>query len=409
MLEKWVWLAERFQMAGVKTDELLDTYGSPDAIYDEEKYSGLSCLSRVDLVKLRDKSLDRVKWIIEHCYEKGYSIITQDDERYPQKLKDIPTAPLVLYVDGQLPDVDRIPSFAIVGTRDATSYGAKIATVLGMGIAQAGGIVTSGMAIGIDTFAHKGALKGNGKTIAVLGCGLDIIYPKSNTGLKELITSNGCVVTELAPDIGPTRYAFPVRNRIISGLSEATVVIEAGIKSGSLITANHAAEQGRTVYAVPGNIDSTQSAGPNRLILDGAVPLVTVRQLIGENVCNYPDVLNIRALKDTELLTREKPEEEKLLGEVKPHQIVAKGEKSEQKRLDFQEKIVQNNKSQEKLVELNEIEKDIYDLVCQVPRKLDDLARLINQPVYKVITGASSLELKKLIKLLPTGYFVKID
>ena len=402
MLEKWVWLAEKFQNASYKTDELLDVYGTPEAIFERDDYRECKYLSKADVIKLNHKSLDAAKAIIERCSKKGYSILTQHDEDFPVRLRDIPASPIVLYIDGTLPNVDRIPSFAIVGTRNVTPYGAKIATAFGSGVAQAGGIVTSGMAIGVDTFAHKGALKANGKTIAVLGCGLDIAYPKSNAELKEIIASNGCVISEYPPMTGPTRHAFPIRNRIISGLSEATIVVEAGIRSGSLITANHAAEQGRQIYAIPGNIDSPQSAGPNRLILDGAHPLVSVKQLIGENVYNYPDALNMRALKNTELLVDAKPTEEELLSEVKSHQRAV----NEQRALEFEEN---KNKLPQEMPELNEIEKAIYELVLQAPKKLGDLARLINQPVYKVVTAASSLELKKLIELQPTGYFIKKD
>src|SRR5699024_6377341 len=132
------------------------------------------------------------------------------------------------------------------------AYGAKVASVMAMGIAQAGGIVTSGMAVGIDSFAHKGALRGGGKTIAVLGSGLEVVYPASNAALKEQIAERGCVLSEFSPGTKPSKISFPIRNRIIAGLSEATIVVEAGVRSGSLITANLAEEQGRAVYAVPG-------------------------------------------------------------------------------------------------------------------------------------------------------------
>ncbi len=410
---KWIWLAEIFGTGSIKTDELVDVFSSVEAIYEAtpEDYRNLRYLSPKDYQGLCDKSLDEAERIFSYCGDKDYRIYTLDSPEYPGKLRDIPSRPVLLYSHGVLPDVDLTPSFSIVGMRKATPYGAKVASMMAMGVAQAGGIVTSGMAEGIDTYAHRGALHGNGKTIAVLGCGLDVCYPKSNLPLRETIPGNGCVLTEHPPKTRPTKYAFPIRNRIISGLSEVTVVVEAGIRSGSLITATTAAEQGRTVYAVPGNVDRSESAGPNRLIIDGARPLVTVRQLIAETLPLYPHVLRLSNLENTSLLDEAKRAEADLLEEIKTVQKRFRPQPQEeavQNSLAGMEKIAQEKLSS--LPEgLTQRQLRIYELIREGSPNLNEIAAKCSEPVYKVMADLTALELKKVIELLPTGRFIIKD
>lgn len=412
---KWIWLAEIFSTGSIKTDELIDVFGSAEAVYEAspEDYRKLRYLTPKDYEGLCNKSLDEAQRIYDYCADKNYRMVTLDSDNYPGKLRDIPSRPILLYTHGILPDVDMTPSFSIVGTRKATPYGAKVASMMAMGVAQAGGIVTSGMAEGIDTFAHRGALQGNGTTIAVLGCGLDVLYPRSNEALREAIPGNGCVITEHAPKVRPTKYAFPIRNRIISGLSEVTVVVEAGIRSGSLITATTAAEQGRTVYAVPGNVDRSESAGPNRLIIDGARPLVTVRQLIAETLPLYPHVLRLANLENTSLLVAAKQAEAELLEEIKTVQ------KNFRKPKETKEEVVQKplagleKETVTKTVStpegLNELQTQIYEIVREGSPNLNEIAAKCSAPVYKVMAEITALELKKAIELLPTGRFIIKD
>ena len=409
----WIWLAEVFGTGSIRTDEIIDVFGSAEAVYEAspEDYRKLRYLTKSDYGKLCDKSLDEAERIFSYCADKNYHLIPLDSPSYPGKLRDIPSRPIMLYADGTLPDVDLTPSFSIVGTRKATPYGAKVASMMAMGVAQAGGIVTSGMAEGIDTFAHKGALRGNGKTIAVLGCGLDICYPRSNLELRENIRGSGCVLSEHPPKTRPTQYAFPIRNRIISGLSEVTVVVEAGIKSGSLITATSAAEQGRTVYAVPGNVDRSESAGPNRLIIDGARPLVTVRQLIAETLPLYPHVLRLAALENTSLLETATQAESELLEEIKTNQKhihTKKAPEPVQSTLTGME--TETVKKPLSAPEgLNELQMQIYRVVSEGNPNLNEIAAACSAPVYKVLAEVTALELKKVIELLPTGRFIIKD
>jgi DNA processing protein len=238
------------------------------------------CLNEREIRRLCDKSLEKSKVVVDGCMRYGYKVMSPDE--MPMRLRDIYAPPCVLYVWGALPQPDDGVYIAMVGTRNVTAYGVEAATKLAGGLSHSGAVVVSGMALGVDAASHKGALKAGGKTIAVIGCGIDIDYPVANRELKRLIAQNGAVVSEYPPGVRPDRINFPTRNRIIAGLSLGTVVVEAGGRSGALITASLAAEMGRDVFAVPGSIFSPMSEGTNRLLRDGAKPVCTVIDIIEE-------------------------------------------------------------------------------------------------------------------------------
>lgn len=201
---------------------------------------------------------------------------------FPDLLQQISQPPQALYVWGEIPAA---PAVAVVGSRQPTSYGAQVTHALASELARAGVVIVSGLAYGVDTIAHRAALEVGGKTIAVLGGGLDRIYPRSNQKLAEQISQNGAVISEYVPDAAPLPFHFPQRNRIIAGLSLGVIVTEANAKSGSLISASYALEQNRIVMAVPGNITSLRSAGPNFLLKMGAAPATSALDVL--------DLLNI--------------------------------------------------------------------------------------------------------------------
>ncbi|MDR0570032.1 MAG: DNA-processing protein DprA [Clostridiales Family XIII bacterium] len=223
-----------------------------------------------------------------------YQHVDIDDIRYPELLRRIPNAPARLYYRGDV-SLLMTSAVAVVGARKATEYGVNVSYNLAKSLAEHGLTVVSGMAEGIDAWAHKGALAADGKTVAVLGCGVDICYPKAHLRLMDDISRYGLIVSELEPGMHATRFTFPMRNRIISGLCLATVVVEAGIKSGSLITAERAAEQGRHVYAVPGNINKASSLGCNRLIQDGAMAIATLDDVAMDLGATNDTVAEIRS------------------------------------------------------------------------------------------------------------------
>lgn len=224
----------------------------------------------------RDVSLETV-W--EQMEDGGIKVLTWDDDGYPARLREIDQSPPVLYVRGDLIKDDEW-AISIVGTRRTTAYGRQVAENIASVLAQNGVTVVSGLARGVDAIAHKASLDAGGRTLAVLGSGVDRIYPPEHRSLAEKIIQNGAIISDYPPGTPPEGINFPPRNRIISGLSLAVIVVEAGERSGALITAGFAADQGREVFAVPGNINAPQSKGTNRLIYRGARPLLEAREIL---------------------------------------------------------------------------------------------------------------------------------
>ncbi|MDI3534741.1 MAG: processing protein [Thermosediminibacterales bacterium] len=287
----------------------------------------------------------------------GVKVLTLNDEDYPCNLKNIYDPPPVLYVKGNLKKQDEI-SVAIVGSRKATVYGKVIAEKLARELSEYGITIVSGMAIGIDSCAHKGAISGNARTIAVLGTGIDIVYPRRNASLMQKIIEHGAVVTEFPLGTTPLPQNFPARNRIISGLSLGTIVVEASERSGALITADFALQQGREVFAVPGNVTSKYSTGCNRLIKQGA-------KLV-EGVFDVLDELGIVY--------------EKISNEIKD---------------------IAENK-------LNDEEKEILEMISYQSSPVDSIIRHSRFSAGKVKAVLTSLEMKGLIRSLPGSSYIRI-
>jgi DNA processing protein len=290
----------------------------------------------------------------------GATVITQTSESYPKSLREIHAPPIVLYVWGELQERDQ-HAIGIIGARRTTHYGAESAKKLAYQLAYAGLTVISGLARGIDTAAHQGALAAKGRTIAVIGSGLLKLYPPENRGLAEKIFSgNGAVVSEFSMEVDPDRQTFPMRNRIISGWSHGILVVEAGLNSGALITAAQALEQGRSVYAVPGHINAPSAMGSNRLIQQGA-----------KLVMDAGDILD-----DLQVL----------LPETKPSPQAAA----------------------RPLPELSDDERKVYDAIDAAETPVDRITAKCNLPSSTVSSTLLRLELKRLVKQLPGKYFVKL-
>jgi DNA processing protein len=309
MLDKykyWVWLGSIPGVGAVKSKKLLEYFVEPYNIFTakEMDLASLSFLTRADIANIINKEYkESVNKHIENILANNIEIITIEDESYPEYLKDIYDAPLILYIKGNIDKKDKY--LAVVGSRRATTYGLNMAEVVSRELSKCGITVVSGMARGIDTYAHKGVLSVKGRTIAVLGCGLDIVYPYENKKLMENIIESGACISEFLPGTKPLSGNFPARNRIISGMSMGVIVIEAGEKSGSLITANFALEQGREVFALPGNVNSLNSTGTNRLIKEGAKMVTSLDDILEEIGAYFSDSYKdnfTKKLKDDKLL-----------------------------------------------------------------------------------------------------------
>ncbi len=290
----------------------------------------------------------------------GAQIITAESPFYPRQLREIHAPPIVLYVWGELNERDQ-HAIGVIGSRRTTHYGTESAKKLAFQLAYAGLTVISGLARGIDTAAHQGALAAKGRTIAVIGSGLSKLYPPENAGLAEKISSgNGAVVSEFSMEIEPDRQTFPMRNRIISGWSHGTLVVEAGLNSGALITASQALEQGRSVYAIPGHINAPSAHGSNRLIQQGA-----------KLVMEASDILDDLSI----LLPQAKPA---------PHAM------------------------ERPLPILTEDERRVFAAIEATETSIDDITIKSDLPSGSVSSTLLRLELKRLVKQLPGKYFVKL-
>lgn len=289
MLLYWLWLAGRAHISDREKLRLLERFGSPEACYLAK--SAPEGLSPEGQEAFLDKDLAQAEDILGKCAKRKIRILTWQDAQYPNRLKNIPDPPLVLYYRGLLPDFDSQVPIGIVGTRKATAYGLNTALALGGEIAACGGLVVSGMAEGIDTMATRGALEQGKPAVGVLGCGVDVVYPASNRKLFHTMDQQGCLISEFPPGEKPNRWNFPKRNRIISGLSCGVLVVEAPSKSGALITARQAMEQGRDVFVVPGNIGVAACEGSNALMKDGAIIVTCGWDVLEEYQHAYPGKL----------------------------------------------------------------------------------------------------------------------
>ncbi len=283
-LRYWVALSELEDVGPVLSKKLLSVFETPEKIFGAEM---------TDLLSVEGIGINRAKNIKEFPFwknvdrhlkvlrEKDIKVVDINNPLYPDMLRQIEDAPVVLYVKGEIKPEDRY-AIAIVGSRKPTSYGVTVAESISEELASMGFTIVSGMARGIDAISHKGAIRAGGRTIAVLGSGIDIPYPAENKGLMDKIATSGYILSEFPPGTSPDKENFPRRNRIISGLSFGVLVIEATSDSGSLITAGYALEQGREVFAVPGNITSPASAGTNELLKKGAILTRNAEDIVKE-------------------------------------------------------------------------------------------------------------------------------
>lgn len=292
-----VWLSLCTGVANTEFAPLLDRFGSAYALFCANQ-SDIDALDVSESLKDRlcDKRLDEAYGIVEYCQKHGVGIISYTDPAYPSTLRAIKAPPCVLYYKGKLPEFEKRLLISAVGTRSMSEYGKEMAYRISYELAATGAVIVSGMALGVDAACAVGALAAKGSTIAVLGCGIDIAYPKQHERLMHAITERGLVLTEYPPSTPPRGYNFPIRNRIISGLSVGTLVVEADLGSGALITAREAISQGKDIYAVPGNVGDQNTSGTNALIRDGAAVALGARDILQNYAFLYRDSVDTARL-----------------------------------------------------------------------------------------------------------------
>lgn len=373
-----VWLNEALGAGNPRFIKAMEHFGDARRIYNatQEERSKSGIFSKHDILKLKSTSLAAALKIITDCNKEGIEIIPFGDKRYPTSLSIIDAPPIVLFVKGNMPDFNNIPSLAVVGPRKVSDYGKKAAFSLSFRLARSGFIIVSGGALGCDTYAHAGALKSGGKTVLVMGCGLLADYLKENEKMRAEVAKSGCIISEYSPKTPASKYTFPIRNRIMAGLTMGTVVIEAGEKSGALITARHANEQGRDVFVIPGPTDKAEYKGSNALLRDGATAVLDLSDIFNEYIPRFPDKINIEKAYDTKIL-EEKHEE-------KPKKVVIKSKNFNQ-GLSKEAKIVYNCIDRQKFL----------------PEEIKDTSLSPGQ----ILSALTELEMEFIIKAVPGGMY----
>lgn len=364
--EYYYWLANINNIGSKKIELLLQFFGDAEEVYrasaDELKTFKSECcpaslrFTDKDIKTIMDsKNPERIQAEYNKLIHSGIYFVTKGDEHYPERLHNIYGAPFALYYKGRLPDAAQ-KTIAIVGARDCSLYGGELARYFARELAGRGIAIISGLARGIDSYAHMGALDAEGSTFAVLGCGIDICYPRENLRLYMEMQARGGIISEYAPGTIPVAGNFPMRNRIISGLADAILVVEAREKSGSLITADLGLEQGKDIYAIPGRPADPLSAGCNNLIKMGAKLVATPQDVLEELMPDY------------------------------------KGG-------------VQNNKKENNFLELNE--EMVYSSLCLEPKHIEEIANSTGLPVSDLAEILFNLSMRGLIKQTSKNYYIK--
>ena len=324
---KQVWVGTRLSPGTDALGRLISAFGDAEGIYSADPIMLSDALGnrRAEAKYLANKSLRDAERLLDYCAANSIQLITYWDKRYPECLRRLPDPAPWLFVKGNLPDFDAEPTVAVVGTRDPSEYGMKMTHEIAYDLASAGVVTVSGMALGIDGIVAAATLGANGKTVAVLGSGIDIVYPSAHAYLMREIISKGCVISEFAPGTRPERWNFPRRNRIISGLSDAVLVTCGSLYSGALITARHAEEQGKLVYALPGPVDTTDGEGPMRLLRDGCKAASCADDILSKLEEAYPRYIDVFKLKETPTISLEES--------VRRYRVHCKGDERSSKAL----------------------------------------------------------------------------
>ena len=390
----WVWLQQALKYNNLKVKYVMNLYKDIEKFYisGENEWRLLGVFTNKDIESLKSTSLREVQSICEKCKRLGCEIITIDDKKFPYLLKQIEDPPAVLYVSGDISCMNEKLVVAVVGTRKASVYGIEKAENISKILAENDAVVVSGGALGIDSAAHESAVAAGGKTVCVLGCELDFPYLNSKRVLKrDIIKKGGAVIAEYAPGTPAQTWTFPARNRIISGLSHGTIVVEAGRKSGSLITANLANEQNRDVFVVAPPNGGEAATGNIALINDGAQVITSGIDVLKEYssrtlVRNVPDVSSQAVSKTSYELQ---------------HETTAKNVSKNYAPTKKEAEIRIDPRAEN----LNEDERKVYEAVSEGIIKLDEIIEKTGIPGYKILGVLTTLEVLGLIKSLPGKYY----
>lgn len=404
MDKHWIWLTTRKGIGVRGRKALLDIFGTAERIYElnTKDYLSTEGFEQRWLEPLCDKALDGAEAILKSCDEYGIHILTYAQEEYPERLRNIPDPPTLLYYKGNFPNFDKEAAIAVVGSRKCSAYGLLHAKQFAKLIATSGGLVVSGGARGIDTMALRGALDSQMPVACVLACGLDIAYPNENRYLFRDIEHHGCMISEYPPGTPPERGNFPVRNRIISGLSLGVLVVEAPEKSGALITAQQALEQGRDVFAIPGNIGVKHCAGSNALLREGAIMVEDGWDVLKEYTYLFPEKLSDgRRAEAIERVYRAR-----FSCAQRVYSPVSFQRDDDKKVVDNPPmKIYSDEKGQE--TQISSDEQSILVLLAEQPVHSDELTAKSGLPAFRVASALTLLQIKGFAEKCNGNYYRK--
>lgn len=388
----WIWLAQLKGISLFAKHQLLKSFSSPRELFEAEE----SALPTQVREAFSGRNLEEARQIVENARERSIGILPYGDAAYPENLRNIPEPPLVLYYKGTLPNWQAQPFVGMVGTRKASPYGTRTAALLASQIAVCGGIVVSGAAAGIDKAAMEGALSVKKPVVGVVGGGVDVVYPAANRTLYRQTEEHGCLISEYPPGSRPYPACFLQRNRIISGISQGVVVVEAPERSGALNTAQHAFTQGRDLFAVPANLDVESGMGSNTLLQEGAYPVFTGWDVMKHYAPLFPDSVENRPLP--EKIQPAKVTEEPVLPEKRPGKLEGAAKKSIDNKNESTYSVI-NERPQG----LSEQEALVFSLLGQTPQLTDSLLDAAGLPAGTVQSILIRLSIKGLVKQYPDG------
>lgn len=380
----YLWLQCVFGIRSKSFKKGIGFFNSAEEFYkaSEYDYKICNCFEPSVIKKLTNKDMSKAEKILDDCKRLGYDIITYDDRLFSDKLRAISAPPVLLYLNGKMPELDNELSVAMVGSREATNQGLRAASEFAFSLSRANAVVVSGGAYGIDTASHKGVLQARGVTICVLGCGIDVGYPEVNIPMYEKIAENGAVVSEYPPGTPGGRANFPNRNRIICGLSDCILVVQAREKSGALITANDAASEGRKLFSIPGSIFFAENKGSNDLLRQGYSAAIEAN-----------DILNWYNSEKNSLNYSEKKDYNKKTEPVSALSAAADGEK----RFEPEKKAPSG---------LSEKAEKIYKAIGDEPLTADCISEKSGVAAHEMFSALTELEMMGYVESLAGGKYM---
>lgn len=390
----WIWLQIVFGWGSHRINALVSRFDTAREIYEMSPQDREACRSftQSELDMMKQTPVEKALAVYERCKVIGCRVITPEDAEYPERLRNIYAMPAVLYVKGSLAGLDKQLIFSMVGTRKCSEYGIRVAALLSRQLARYGAVIASGCASGIDTACLNGAAHECGGHIGVLGCGIDVVYPKENANLYYWLSNYGVLITEFPPGTRPYGKNFPIRNRILSGISVGTVVVEAPEHSGALITANHALEQGRDVFAVPGRIDDEKSVGALNLIRGGTAKMICCGEdILMEYEQLYPE--KVQAMRKVHL-TKERPGKADRPEKKDKVEPVPEAEKRETPSFDWVEDIV---------------ERQICACIAEGEEYIQSLVTRTGLSVQVLLPALTELEIEGLVASVGLGQYRLTD